>query len=91
MQLCGWSHRGSVTRVVRRKNGVFRNLMSSTLRSLPSAIFKPTFGIASEQLLNEWFTKKRSKRARGLVRDERYDTTCPVCGQYAVYEPLTNQ
>jgi ssDNA-binding Zn-finger/Zn-ribbon topoisomerase 1 len=27
---------------------------------------------------------------RGLIRDKRYDTTCPVCGKYAVHVPLAD-
>ena len=91
MQLCGWTHRGSVTRVARREKW----------RVQKPHEFHPEYRYHRDDiqaylrhrqrtaLLNDWFTKKRSKRVRGLVRDERYDTTCPVCGQYAVYEPLT--
>ena len=51
MQLCGWTHRGSVTRVARRENGVFRNPMSSILNTATiGTMFKRTYGIANEQL-----------------------------------------
>jgi len=51
MQLCGWSHRGSVTRVVRREKWrVQKPHEFHPEDRYHRAIFKPTFGIASEQL-----------------------------------------
>jgi hypothetical protein len=41
-------------------------------------------------LVNKWLIEKRGRGAYGLVRDARYDTTCPICGKYAVFEPLTS-
>ena len=39
------------------------------------------------KLISHWKKEKGGRLVRGLMRDTRYDTTCPICQEYAIYEP----
>lgn len=92
MELLGWTHRGSVARVAHREGW---RVQASEL--LPRHKFRfhrddvQTYLLHRKRtaLISKWFVDKRGRGVKGLVRDMRYDTTCPVCKKYAVYEPLT--
>lgn len=89
MALCRWNNRRMVQRAwkrekwriseVRKAHGEYlyrRDDILSYLRSRQRT-----------KLISHWKKEKGGRCVRGLIRDTRYDTSCPICQEYAVYEP----
>jgi GTP cyclohydrolase FolE2 len=89
MTLCRWNNRRMVQRAskrekwriseVRKAHGEYLYRREDVLSYLRSR--------QRTKLISHWKKEKGGRRVRGLMRDTRYDTTCPICQEYAIYEP----